>query len=158
MKKIFLIITLTLMHVGCGNPSVEYNPSGGSSHPEKVFTLFSDTTGVTMTNAPAIGSEITNNMSRAYVDLATFSQVRGQFSNSLATTLVFCRLEYSLDDGTNWDTLVSDFASNGVANGHAYSDWAEIPSAAKANVLVRAVIVGNGVLDPIIRHVRLGYH
>ena len=142
--------------VGCGGPSVEY--AGQLSVPETVLTLFSDAVGVTMTNAAVAGTELTGNISRTYLDLSTYSMVRGQFASSLTSTLVNCRIEYSLDNGTSWSTLIPNFAASIVANAHNNSPWTNIPSSAKTGVLLRALIVGNGVLDPVIKYVRIGYY
>jgi hypothetical protein len=157
----FFICTLTaLVITACGNPSVEYSPESSESSgiPETVLTLFSDSAGVTMTNAAAAGTELTGNISRAYIDLSTYTMIRGQFSSSLASAVINCRIEYSLNNGGSWSTLVPNFTAAAVANAHNNSAWIAIPEAAKTGVLLRALTVGDGVLDPIIKYVRIGFY
>jgi hypothetical protein len=163
MKNIIWLIAATatcLAFSGCGNPSVEYNPQTETSTIEPISetTLFSDAVGITMTNAAAAGTEPSGNISRASIDLTSYSMIRAQFASSLNSALIFCRIEYSLNSGGAWSTLISNFAAAAVVDAHNVSSWATIPTAAKANVLLRAVIVGNGVLDPVIRYVRLEYY
>jgi hypothetical protein len=150
---------LSLFLSGCGDASVaglavevveEDAPS-----PVMLFTIFQDATGVTMTNAAAAGTEITSLASRTYIDLSSFSQIRAQFTSSLTSSLVGCRVEYSLDDGTSWSVLVPNFAASTVASANTLSTWGDIPEWAKTTVLLRGMIVGNGVLDPIVRYIRV---
>ncbi|MCC6277226.1 MAG: hypothetical protein IT289_04845 [Oligoflexia bacterium] len=158
--KYTICILISLIMTACGNPSVEYNPEGSTSSdiPETVLTLFSDAAGVTMTNAAAAGTELTGNISRAYIDLSSYTMIRGQFSSSLASATINCRIEYSTNNGGSWSTLVPNFAAAAVANAHNNSAWVEIPDAAKTGVLLRALTVGDGVLDPIIKYVRIGFY
>lgn len=150
--KTIAYFSLILGLASCGNPSLSGVPQ---STLYETVRLFVDSVGTTMTNAPAIGTELTNNSSRAYVDLTNFVSARGQFSSSLTSTLVTCRIEYSIDDGNNWNTLVSDFAASTVANAAAKSSFTTIPTQARREVLVRALIAGDGVLDPVIRFISL---
>ncbi len=156
MKK--LLLSLPLLLAACGNPSLSGVPL---ALPDPLYPtylnvrMFGDNTGVTMTAAPVGGTELTNNVSRMYLDMTDFQQVRGQFVSTLTSTVINCRIEYSLDDGSNWLTLVPNFAASSSANITAKSPYNEIPADARTDVLVRALIVGNGALNPIIRYVGL---
>ncbi len=156
MKK--LLLSLPFLLTACGNPSLSGVPIPAVvPDPEySVFEsvrIFTDAAGVTMTAAPIGGNELTNNVSRLYVDLTDFQTVRGQFVSSLTSAVINCRIEYSLDDGGIWATLVPNFAASTSANITAKSAYIEIPSEARTDVLIRALIVGNGALNPIIRYV-----
>jgi hypothetical protein len=153
MKKI--LMPLLLFISGCGNPSLSGVVTTSTPTYFDTYRLFSDSVGITMTNAAAVGTEISTNLSRSYVDFTAYPQVRAQFASSLGTAAVLCRIEYSTNDGTSWSTLVSDFASSTTVNGSTKSSWATVPTAARGDVLVRAMIVGDGVLDPVIRYVSL---
>lgn len=155
-KKLLSFLMGVLMLSSCGDPSVQYDPATGIQ--EIVSTLFSDGTGVTMTNAAVAGTEITNYVSRAYIDLSSYTMVRAQFASSLTSALINCRIEYSLNNGSTWSTLIPNFAASTTANANNNSSWVAIPSDANSGILVRAMIVGNGSLDPIIRYVRMGYY
>ncbi len=148
-------LTLTMLS-GCGDATISGLSEDTVTEPDVVlFSIFQDATGVTMTNAAALGTEITSNVSRAYVDLTGYSEARGQFTSSLTSAVVNCRVEFSLDNGTSWSVLIPNFAASTVANSNSRGVWGEIPSNAQSSVLLRAVIVGNGVLDPVIRYVRV---
>lgn len=165
MKPIFWFGLFLL--AACGNPSftglpVTEDPDGETSEtpadPTEIplyenVRLFMDSTGITMTNAAVIGTELTNNNSRIYVDLTDFTQVRGQFVSSLTSATVYCRIEYSLNDGGAWATLVPNFVASTSANITSKSAFVTIPDAARTDVLLRALIGGDGVLDPIVRYV-----
>ena len=159
---------LSILLVSCGKATVDTSrlvqttatsaASESETSVEKVVTLFSDATGATMTNCAAIGTEIPNVVSRMTVDFTGASMVRAQFASSLTSALIFVRIEYSTDGGSTWSDLVDDFAAGTVANQMNVSAWTSIAGIAQASVIVRAVIVGNGVLDPVIRFVRIGYY
>lgn len=156
MRK--LLWTLPMFLAACGNPSLSGVPLALPDPKYPVWEsvrMLMDATGVTMTNAAAVGTEITNNNSRIYVDLTDFEQARGQFVSSLTSTVVNCRIEYSLNDGTDWVTLVPNWAASAVANTITKSAFATIPTEARTDVLLRALIVGDGVLDPIVRYISL---
>ncbi len=151
MKTIAAILLLLAVS-SCGNPSL----SGVTQTTVyETVRVFMDNTGVTMTAAPAIGAEPANNVSRMYIDLTDYASARAQFISSLASALISCRIEYSLDDGSTWNTLVSNFAASAVASTANKSPFETIPTAARTDVLIRAVISGNGALNPIIRYISL---
>jgi hypothetical protein len=147
MKKVAILVLL-LLTSSCGNPSLT-----GTTTLWESYRIFNDAAGVTMTNAAAAGAEIPSSASRAYVDLTNFYYVRAQFTSSLGSTTINCRIEYSLNSGASWNTLVPNFAASASAFDANKSDFAVIPSDARGDVLVRALIVGNGVLDPVIGYV-----
>lgn len=153
MRMIWLVLLLPWIG-GCGNSTVEGILTDEASS-GMLFTIFQDATGVTMTNAAVAGTEISSNASRAYVNLTGFTEARGQFSSSLTSAVVQCRIEFSLDNGGSWSVLVPSFAASTTANAASGGTWADIPNNGATDVLLRAVIVGNGVLDPVIRYVRV---
>ena len=166
-----LLFSLMFVLAACGKPELSGIPSlvlPDGSIPEEdtpatptiipfweSVRLFMDATGATMTNAVAIGAEIPNNNSRMYLDLTDFTQVRAQFISSLTSSVVACRIEYSLNDGGVWNTLVPNFSAGTLANVANKSAFVTIPDAARTDVLVRALIAGDGALDPIVRYIGL---
>lgn len=119
------------------------------------YALLRDAVGVTMTNAAAAGTEITNLVSRRTVDLTGRTNARGQFAHSLNSATVKLRLDFSTDNCGTWNAtpLVASFGAAVGANNNQTSAFAAIPAAAKTSVCVRAVIIGDGVLDPVVTHV-----
>ena len=162
MRRILVITFMAIINIlGCGKEvSHTFNDTADETQEtfEVVTTLFSDAAGITMTNAAAIGTEITSNISRTMVNLEGFTQMRGHFASSLTSAVIACRVDYSIDNGTSWTTLISTFNAGTVANQNSYSGYTAIPTNGKTTVLLRAVIAGDGVLDPIIRYVRVGYY
>ncbi len=163
MKKVFhfaFLITFGYFAVGCGDPSVEYQQATETSAPQQVFvmSLFSDAAGITMTNAAAAGTELAGNVSRAHIDFSAFTMVRAHFASSLTSATVACRIEYSTNNGSSWATLISNFAASTSANANNNSSWTSIPTGARGEILLRALIVGDGALDPIIKYVRLSFY
>ena len=163
-RAIALLSAVLTLACAPGGPSTTFSAEEASEEssqspdePEFSLTLFSDATGITMTNATALGTEPANNVSRAAVSLPQASQVRAHFASSLTWTTIRLRIEYSLNAGTSWTTLVPEFAASSSANANSTSDWSNIPEEAKTTVLLRALILGDGVLDPVIRYIRLGY-
>ncbi len=165
MKKLIGAITFSLLLVGCGDANLSGFQAAAET-PEVLqvipiwgsVRLFSDATGITMTNAAiSPGVEISNSLSRMYVYLTDFSEVRAQFSSSLTAQPVQLRIDYSLNNGGAWFTLVPEFTSSATPNDTMLSPYNAIPEEAKTDVLVRAVIVGNGTYDPVIRYISLDF-
>lgn len=66
------------------------------------------------------------------------------------------RIEYSTDNGTSWQAtpLVGPVTAVATANANSAGTFVALPGGL-GDVLVRAVVVGNGMLDPRVRYVRL---
>lgn len=89
------------------------------------------------------GVELAN--TRRYVDLVGCEAARVQFN---ASSGISVRVEYSLDAGSNWSTLVSEDTYNG-SNPYT-SGWQAIADDAKANdVLLRGLGIGSGILTTV---------
>ncbi len=119
------------------------------------YSLLRDAVGVTMTNAAAVGTEITNLVSRREINLMGMTNVRAQFAHSLNSAIIKLRIDFSTDNCATWNAtpLVAAFGAAVGANNNQTSAFAAIPPVAITNICVRAVIIGDGVLDPIVRHV-----
>lgn len=100
--------------------------------------------------------EIPVGLSRVSVDLSTFTEARVQFATSTTNTAIGVRVDYSLDAGTSWAPLVSlATPANAVNNANHTSAYASIPVAARTNVQLRGVVLGNNNVDPTIRYIRV---
>lgn len=90
-------------------------------------------------NLPGATTELFDDVVRAQVDLSAAGCTRvyaqiGENYGALGTIIYF---QYSIDGGVNWDRLTQDASIS--SKGAHVSSWTLIPSAAKADVLVRAV-------------------
>lgn len=96
------------------------------------------TSAVTLTIGTS-GTELAN--SRRLVDLWDCGRGRVQFNSSAAISV---RVEYSLDYGATWATLIG---AGAYAGSNPYtSTWFGLPDECKANdVMLRAVGVGTGL-------------
>lgn len=109
----------------------------------------------TLTNAPAGGVEIANQLSRVQVDLRTATNVVGQalFSVVPVGTL---RFEYSINAGGAWSTLVDMGNTGWAANTLKIASPVAVPAAAKiATALLRVVVTGNGTADPVLQRAHI---
>lgn len=89
---------------------------------------------------PVFGVELNN--SRRFVDLYNRTRCRVQFNSSGAISV---RVEYSLDFGNTWTTLLSEGSYSGT-NPYV-SSWTTLPEEVQANdVLLRTLGIGSGVL------------
>ncbi len=129
--------------------------NGGNEGIYRGFAMLRDAAGVTMTNAPTGGAEITNLTSRTKIDLTNITYARAQFAHSLNSPLIKLRIDFSTDNCATWNAtpLVPSFGSAVGANNNQTSAFNAIPTSAKTEVCVRAVITGNGSLDPVIRYI-----
>lgn len=128
--------------------------SSGSGIAYREFTLFADAVGATVSNAATTGTEPANNVSRSKLDLTGFSDCRALFISSLNSTLISCLLQYSTDQ-SSWSDLAPEATAVNVANGVSVGAFGAIPAGAKGDVFIRALVKGNGTLDPIIRKISL---
>lgn len=88
---------------------------------------------------PGTLSELFGEIVRVQVDLTNASQVRvyAQIGSNYGPSAAIVYCQYSVDGGTTWKVLTNS-ASAGSTGAHL-STWANVPSGAKADVLVRAV-------------------
>lgn len=107
-------------------------------------------------NAAVAGTEIAGLLTRTTVDITRFEEVRLQFAVSTTNANVGVRVEFSTDNGTTWAALIAATTpATAVPNQHVRTAFAVVPEAARADVLLRAVCVGNANLDPTVRYVRI---
>ena len=111
-----------------------------------------------MTNAASYaGTEITNLVSRSQIDFTGMTNVRAQFAHSLNSATIKLRIDFLTSSCASFNAipLVSAFGAAVGANNIQTSTFASIPAATKTDVCVRAVIIGNGTLDPVVRYITL---
>ena len=105
----------------------------------------------TLTNAPSGGLEPTGQVSRLQLDLRSATNVVGQaLFSTIPHTAGTVRFEYSVNGGAAWATLI-DVGTGYVANALKISAPVAVPSPAKiATCVVRVVVTGDGVVDPVL--------
>lgn len=115
---------------------------------------------LTYTNAPAGGLEVTTTGgARAQLDLRNAVNVVGQAIYSvIPATAGTTRFEYSINGGGAWATLVDVGTGGYVANAQKTSASTPVPAAAKiATCLIRVVVTGDGVADPVLQKAALNF-
>ena len=114
---------------------------------------------LTHTNAPSGGLEVTTTGgTRAQVDLRTAVNVVGQAIFSVIPHASgLARFEYSVNGGGAWATLV-DLGTGYVVNTLKISAPVAVPDPAKiATCLLRLVVTGDGVVDPVVQKAALQF-
>ena len=136
--------------------------AGGGGGANRTDLIFLDAGSVQVcTNAATTGTEFTSPRYRIPIDLASSTEVRGiavVTTAGLATSLV--RWQFSADNGGTWQSLIGTLSQTEVgigSTGVKVSPWGTLVSAAKADVLVRWVCIGDGVVDPAVCGVRLQF-
>jgi hypothetical protein len=89
------------------------------------------------------GIELSN--SRRYVDLTECDAVRYQYG---ASNSIIVRLDFSVDFGQSWQTLVDEYAVLGTSP--RITAWQTLPDDSRTcDVLLRAVAIGSGLLTSV---------
>jgi hypothetical protein len=133
-----------------GKSASDHTHPGGSATPQ--FQLIVIANPITYTNAAAGGTEPAGQQSRVQVDLRGAVNVVGQCLFSVIPHAASGKLhfQYSTDGGSNWNTLL-DMATGGYsANVLKVSAATAVPAGAKVvNALIRVIVHGDGVVDPV---------
>lgn len=132
--------------------------SSGSSTLESYVLLTPNA--LTYTNAPVGGLEVTTTGgTRAQVDLRTAVNVVGQVNFSVIPHASgTARFEYSVNGGGAWATLVDLGTGGYVANTMKVGASVAVPAPAKiATCLIRLVVTGDGVVDPVLQKAALNF-
>ncbi|SKB54859.1 beta strand repeat-containing protein, partial [Daejeonella lutea] len=121
------------------------------------YTLLADAVGVTNTNsATTPGTELLLSVSRRNVDWTNKTQFRSMFASSLTSATVKLNIRYSTNSGTSWtDLSATTTTASTTANQLSPGGWLTIPAGARGDIWIAAFIIGDGTLDPIIRHVEV---
>jgi hypothetical protein len=137
-------------------PSTWGQGVGGSSTPQFQVQVIVNV--ITYTNAPAGGLEPAGQQSRVQADLRNTVNVVGQCLFSVIPHAASGKLhfQYSTDGGSNWATLL-DMATGGYsANTLKISAATAVPANAKVvNCLIRVLVHGDGVVDPVCQKAQL---
>jgi hypothetical protein len=133
-----------------GKSNTDHTHQGGSATPQ--FQLIVIANPLTYTNAAAGGTEPAGQQSRVQADLRGAVNVVGQCLFSVIPHAASGKLhfQYSTDGGSNWNTLL-DMATGGYsANVLKVSAATAVPAGAKVvNALIRVIVHGDGVVDPV---------
>ena len=131
-----------------GNPGIQ-GPQGPVQ-----FQVLVLPNAATFTNAPAGGLEAPSHMSRVQADLRNTVNVVGQALFSVIPHAASGKIhfQYSTDGGSNWLTLL-DMATGGYSNNVLKIGAATaVPAGAKvAACLIRILVHGDGVVDPVLQ-------
>ena len=113
---------------------------------------------ITYTNAAAAGTEPAGQQSRVQADLRGAVNVVGQCLFSVIPHAASGKLhfQYSTDGGSNWNTLLDMGTGGYSANVLKISAATAVPAGAKViNALIRVIVHGDGVVDPVCQKAQL---
>jgi len=128
---------------------------GGSSTPQ--FQAIVIANPITYTNAASGGLEPAGQQSRIQLDLRNAVNVVGQCLFSVAPNAAVGKLVFQYStDGTIWLTLLDMGTGGYTANVLKISSATAVPDGAKVvNCLIRVIVVGDGVVDPVCQKAQL---
>lgn len=113
---------------------------------------------ITYTNAAAGGTEPAGEQSRVQVDLRGAVNVVGQCLFSVIPHAASGKLhfQYSTNGGGAWSTLLDMGTGGYSANVLKISAATAVPAGAKVvNALIRVIVHGDGVVDPVVQKAQL---
>jgi hypothetical protein len=131
-------------------------PPAALARPNVNHTLVFSAAGVEVPEAAIHGTELPNRISRRGIDATGKSAIRVQWAHDLTDTIQL-KIEFLRKNTTNtWAVLVPAFGT-GVAPFHnQISGWYAIPvNENHSNLVVRAQVLGDGVLSPKITYIEL---
>jgi hypothetical protein len=139
-----------------GKSPVGHTHQAGSSTPQ--FQVLVIANAITYTNAVAGGTEPAGQQSRVQADLRSVVNVVGQCLFSVIPHAASGKLhfQYSTDWGSNWSTLLDMGTGGYSANVLKITAATAVPAGAKVvNALIRVIVHGDGVVDPVVQKAQL---
>lgn len=139
-----------------GKSNTDHTHPGGSATPQ--FQVLVIANAITYTNAAAGGTEPAGQQSRVQADLRGAVNVVGQCLFSVIPHAASGKLhfQYSTDGGSNWNTLLDMGTGGYSANVLKVSAATAVPVGAKiVNALIRVIVHGDGVVDPVCQKAQL---
>jgi hypothetical protein len=133
-----------------GKSNTDHTHPGGSATPQ--FQLIVIANPITYTNAAAGGTEPAGQQSRVQADLRGAVNVVGQCLFSVIPHAASGKLhfQYSTNGGGAWSTLLDMGTGGYSANTLKVSAATAVPEGAKVvNALIRVIVHGDGVVDPV---------
>lgn len=107
---------------------------------------------------PGLGgaAEIPDRVGHRTLDLFGKQAIRAQFAHSLQSPSIQLQIQFFRSDVNGWLTLIDAFGADVAPFSNQTSEWLAIPAyEASTDFLVRALIHGDGELDPRITYVEL---
>jgi len=108
-------------------------------------------------DAVGAGTEVPRRLSRRSLDFTETQAVRVQWAHSLSQESIQLRLEYWNPTSLSWKHLTPLFGNPVPAFENQVGVWVSAPVfvIAKYDLRVRAVVVGDGELDPKLTYITL---
>ena len=140
-------------------------PPAALARPNVNHTLVFSVEGVEIPAAAASGTELPNRISRRAIDVTGKSAIRAQWAHNLTvpadtidqTDIIKLRIEFLRSGTTNtWAGLVPAFGTGVEPFHNQVSAWYGVPvNEIHSNLVVRASVLGNGVLSPKVTYIEL---
>jgi len=132
-----------------GDAIVLNAPPGALTNTNLNYILFFDSAGVLVENAN--NSEVPNRVSRRNIDLTGKQAIRAQWSHSLEQANIRMSLQFYRTATNAWVDLVPLSGGPVAAYAPQVSNWYAVPLYIGSNeFLVRAIVHGDGELDPLV--------
>lgn len=105
---------------------------------------------------PSGATEIPNRMSRRTLDLWGKQAISAQWAHNLKSSELKVEIQFYRKASNFWATLINPFGAEVEPFSNQTSDWFAIPAyEASTDFVIRAVIHGNGEMDPRITYIEL---
>jgi len=137
--------------IGYVNP-----PPTALDKPNHPTTLLFVPSGVAVTDASEFGTEVPQLVTRRRVLLQERQAVRVQWAHSLDHANIKLGVEY-FGPGGSWLRLIVPVGGDVPAYANQVGEWYAVPlyGVNQADMMLRAVVYGNGELDPLITYITL---
>lgn len=131
-------------------------PPAALARPNVNHTLLFSAAGIEIPAAAVNGNEIPNRVSRRAIDVTGKTAIRAQWAHSLPDDIKL-RIDFLRSGTTNdWAGMVPAFGSAVAAFHNQTSGWYAIPIFENhENLVVRAVVIGNGAFSPKVTYIEL---
>lgn len=137
---------------GVGEAVILNAPPAALAKPNINHLLFFNNEGVLVENANSL--EVPNRASRRVIDLTGKQAIRAQFAHSIADTAIGLSIQYRR--ANDWYDLIPRFGDAVAAWANQTSGWYAVPAFENSyDFTIRAIIHGDGVLDPRVTYVEL---
>ncbi|MGI0011844.1 MAG: hypothetical protein ACREBU_00160 [Nitrososphaera sp.] len=119
------------------------------------YTVIFSVEGVIVEKPTGKGKEFSNGISRRMLDVSGRQAIRVQFAHNQFSEAIKLAMDFSPDNGASWLGLTPPFGEERQANDNQSGPWYAIPQGYGNQILIRAIVYGDGILSPAFRYVIL---
>ena len=141
-----------------GDVGVLYAPPSSLPLTNSNHILLFSSGGTLVSYPTSSGTEVPGGITRRAIYVKEKQAVRGQWAHDLKDVLLQLRVDYLRPGSSDtWDPLIPAFGALSETNENQTSDWYAIPQVTGNDLVVRAVVVGDGStnLQPSLTYIEL---